>query len=175
HERLAQMKERNAHHLYVVSVDDGTERRTENFVERAFPHLSEEEVYRLIVYFDKDRFSYGSASTGIKPFSQITEHNIDPKGIYIIIDDMFASGGTGKRAAKRLKEKNAKRVEGWMSHAVTMPPQHIQGNDRQYLDAVVCLDTVPQHPDLQVEFISASANLLAAELYKTHQRLVASR
>ncbi|MEK6901052.1 MAG: hypothetical protein AABX37_01795, partial [Nanoarchaeota archaeon] len=106
HERLATMKEQNAHHLYVVSVDDGTEHRTENFVERAFPHLPEEEVYRLIVYFDKDRFSYGSAVTGIKPFSQITEHNIDPKGIYIIIDDMFASGGTGKKAAKRLKEKS---------------------------------------------------------------------
>ena len=76
HERFAHLKEQNAHHLYVVSVDDGTEHRTENFVERAFPRSSVEEVYRLIVYFGKDRFSYGNTSTGIKPFSQ---HTIDRK------------------------------------------------------------------------------------------------
>ena len=40
---------------------------------------------------------------------------------------------------------------------------------------VVCLDTVPQHTALDFEYIHASAHLLASGLYKTHQRLVASR
>ena len=62
-----------------------------------------------------------------------------------------------------------------MSHAVTMLSQHQKANDRTCIDAVVCLDTVPQHSDLNVEYINASAHLLAAELYKAHHKLVASR
>ncbi len=175
YERFMTMKGRDADHLYIVSVDDGTEDRAENFVDRAFSKLSVEEAYRRIIYFGKDRFSYGSASAGVKKFSQVTEENIDKDGTYVIIDDMLASGSTAKRVAENLKDWGAKRVEGWMSHAVTMLPQHAQANDRQYLDAAVCLDTVPQHHGLAVEFVPASAHLLAAELYKAHQKLVASR
>ncbi len=88
---------------------------------------------------------------------------------------MYSSGGTGIKAAKLFKELGAKRVEVWTSHAVTMPTSYTKSNDRGYVDKVVCLDTVPQNPELDVEYIKASADLLAAEVYKAHQKLVASR
>ncbi len=77
--------------------------------------------------------------------------------------------------AKIFKGLGIRKVEVWASHAVTMPSQHGKANQREYIDKVVCLDTIPQHPALDVEYIEASANLLAAELYKTHQKLVALR
>ncbi|MBI2668302.1 ribose-phosphate pyrophosphokinase [Candidatus Woesearchaeota archaeon] len=176
HELIVRLKEQqSAQHLYFVSVDDGTEHRVENVVDRAFPKIPSEEAYALLAYFEKDRFSYDGATSRFKPFSPIKESNIDKEGTYIIIDDMFASGSTAMKAAKIFKEHGAKQVVGWMSHAVTTPLQHRTANDRKYLDKVVCLDTVPQHPDLNVEYIKASADLLAAELYKAHQKLVASR
>lgn len=174
-ERFVRLKEQNAQHLYVASVDDGTEHRVENFLERSFSRLSTEEAYGLIAYFDKDRVGYQETTTRFKPFSRINEQNIDPEGVFIILDDMFASGGTGDTVAKILKNHGAKRVEVWTSHAVTMPVQHAKANNREYIDAVVCLDTVPQHLDLHIEYMKASADLLAAELYKAHQKLVASR
>ena len=175
HERLNQLKTENPDHLYLVSVDDGTERRTENFTERAFAELPPEEAYSKIIYFDKDRVTLDSAVTGFKHFSQINESNIDSEGTYVLIDDMYASGGTTDKVAKVLKAFGAKRVEAWVSHAVTMPLQHEKANKRDSIDQVVCLDTVPQHPGLDAEYIKASADLLAAELYKTHHRLLASR
>jgi len=48
-------------------------------------------------------------------------------------------------------------------------------NDRSVIDKVVCLNTVPQLPELKVEYIPASANLLAAEVYKVHRKLAESR
>jgi phosphoribosylpyrophosphate synthetase len=175
HERFIGLKGQNAQHLYLISVDDGTERRVENFTERVFPKLPPEEVYALIAYMEKDRLAYEQASTRFKQFSQINEQNIDPQGIYIALDDMFASGGTGMKVAKIFKELGAKRVELWTSHAVTMPPQYHHANDRSCIDKVVSLDTVPQDAALDVEYINASADLLAAELYKAHQKLAASR
>jgi len=175
HERFAELKKEYGEHLYIVSVDNGTERRVENFADRAFAELPPEDVYARVIYFYKGRPSYLISSMGIKNFSQINEKNIDKEGLYIIIDDMYASGSSANKVAHFLKEKGAKRVEVWVSHAVTMPIQQEKANNRDYIDKVVCLDTVPQHPDLDVEYIKASADLLAAELYKTHQKLVASR
>ncbi len=175
HERLEQLKSRDAQHLYSVSVDDGTEQRVENFMDRGFPNYSQEKVYSRLAYLEKDRISYSQAPTGFKPFSQINEKNIDPEGTFIIIDDMFASGGTSLKAASIFKELGCKRVEVWTSHAVTMPEQYEKANDRGVVDLVVCLDTIPQPDALRVEFVPASANLLASELYKTHQKLVAMR
>src|SRR3989344_2485984 len=172
-QRYETLKRQNGSHLYVVSVDSGTEKRAENFVDRANPELSILEVYAQIAYFDKDRFSYDQATTVFKPFSLINESNIDPEGTYILIDDMFASGTTVNKVAKCLKGLGAKRVEAWTSHAVTMPQQLKEANDHSYVDHIVCLDTVPPHPELKMEYIKASADLLAAELYKAHQRLIA--
>ncbi|MEK6846497.1 MAG: phosphoribosyltransferase family protein [Nanoarchaeota archaeon] len=174
-ERFNQLKPLNKEHLYVVSVDDGTEKRAENFVERAFPELSPEDVYSLMAYFDKDRVSYEQASTKFKPFSQVNENSFDKEGTYVIIDDMFSSGGTANKVAKILKGQGAKKVEVWTSHAVTMPAQYGKANDRTYIDEVVCLDTVAQHSDLKISYLKASADLLASELYKTHHRLITSR
>ena len=173
--RYESLKKEQCTHLYLVSVDSGTEKRAENFVDRANPELTILQVYSLIAYFGKDRTSYDRAEAGFKPFSLINEANIDQEGTYIIIDDMFASGSTAKNVAKILKELGAKRVEAWTSHAVTMSHQLKEANDRSSIDHVVSLDTVPQHPELQVEYIKASADLLAAELYKAHQRLIAQR
>lgn len=174
-ERFKKLKEDNSAHFYLVSVDDGTEGRTENFAERGFFEFSPEEVYATIVYFDKDRVSYTDATTKFKQFSQINEANFDREGTYIIIDDMFASGGTANKVAKILKNLGVSRVEVWTTHAVTIPSQYAKANERKYIDQVVCLDTVPQDGALNVEYIPASADLLAAELYKVHQKLVASR
>ncbi len=173
-ERLKGLKESCTGHLYVVSVDAGTEPRAENFAERAFPEFDVQKVYARVAYFDKSRISYSQSIVKFKPFSQISEINIDAEGTYIIIDDMVASLRTAADAAKILKEKGAKRVEVWTSHAVTMPFQHKEANDRTCIDKVVCLDTVPQHPNLNIEYIPASADLLAAELYKVHQKLNAT-
>ncbi|MBS3165920.1 hypothetical protein J4444_02250 [Candidatus Woesearchaeota archaeon] len=174
-ERFAQLKKDNPDHLYVISVDDGTETKTENFVERAFPELPPEEVYARIAYLDKERINYRDTKTSFKAFSRINEGNIDSHGTFIIIDDMYASSDTANKAARIFKEHGARRVEVWTSHPVTMPMQHGKANDRNYIDKVVCLNTVPQHPNLQIECIPASADLLAAGLYKAHQKLVASR
>ena len=173
---FAQMKEKHAGHIYIVAVDDGTEKRCENFLERAFSEISyEEELYKLICYFGGDRVSYEDKKIFSKSFSQIKQHNIDPQGVYILLDDMYASGGTGNNIAKRLKEWKAFRVELWTSHAVTMPVQYAKANDRSSIDNVVCLDTVPQNPTLNIEYIQASAYLLAAELYKVHKKLASTR
>ncbi|MBI2662444.1 ribose-phosphate pyrophosphokinase [Candidatus Woesearchaeota archaeon] len=161
--------------LYFVSLDNGTEKRVENFVERAYPDLSIAEVYARIAYFDKDRVAYENSTAAFKNFSIINENNFDPNGVYIQIDDMLASGGTSNKVAKVLKESKAKRVELWASHAVTTSEQIKNANDRSYIDHIVSLDTIPQHPDLNLEYISASAHLLSGELYKAHQRLTASR
>ncbi len=174
-ERFDQMKQRYGQRVSVISVDDGTERRAENFTERAYRNSPSEEVYQKLAYLDKDRIGYEHAPTRFKQFSQINERNIDPEGVYIIIDDMFASGSTSNTAAQIFKSASAKRVEVWTSHAVTMPVQQSKANDRSHIDKVVCLDTVPQHPSLEVEYIPASADLLAAELYKAHQKLMALR
>lgn len=174
-ERLKQLDKENKGHLYVVSVDAGTEFRVENFAERAFQDFNVQKVYALVAYFDKSRISYNHSIMKFKPFSQINEENIDAEGTYVIIDDMVASLKTAADAAKILKGKKAKRVEVWTSHAVTMPFQHKGVNDRTYVDKVVCLDTIPQHPNLNIEYIPASADLLAAELYKVHQKLNAQQ
>lgn len=174
-ERLKGIAENCKSHLYVVSIDAGTELRAENFTERAFQEVNVQQVYAKLAYFDKFRITYNQSVMKFKPFSQINEENVDPEGIYIIIDDMVASLKSAADAAKILKEKGAKRVEVWTSHAVTMPFQHKGANDRTYVDKVVCLDTIPQHPQLAVEYIPASADLLAAELYKVHQKLSAQQ
>ncbi|MEK6969746.1 MAG: hypothetical protein AABW48_04935 [Nanoarchaeota archaeon] len=174
-ERLKKLAEDCKDNLYIVSVDAGTELRVENFAERAFQECNVQQVYAMVAYFDKSRISYDQSVMKFKPFSQINEENVNPKGTYIIIDDMVASLRTAADVAKILKEKGAKRVEVWTSHAVTMPFQHKAANDRTYIDNVVCLDTIPQHPQLNIEYIPASADLLAAELYKVHQKLSAQQ
>ncbi|MDO8656476.1 MAG: ribose-phosphate pyrophosphokinase-like domain-containing protein [Nanoarchaeota archaeon] len=174
-ERFAKMKEQKTPHLYLISVDDGTERRVENFIERAYLKLPPEEVYALLGYMGKDRISYEHALSRFKSFSKINESNIDKDGTYIMIDDMYASGKTTSVVAKIFKDLGAQRVEVWTSHAVTMPMQYATANDRTSIDKVVSLDTVPQDSRLNIEYISSSADLLAAELYKTHQKLVALR
>ncbi|MBT6402165.1 ribose-phosphate pyrophosphokinase, partial [Candidatus Woesearchaeota archaeon] len=175
-EKFANLRKRNKrNNVYCVSVDDGTEKRTENFMERAYPDLEPEELYSMIAFLDKDRVSYGNSLAAFKHFSQINENNIDKEGTYVIIDDMFVSARTANDVSKILKQLGANRVEVWTSHPVTSLKQHKTANDRTYIDHVVCLDTIPQSPDLNIEYINASADLLAAELYKSHQKLVASR
>lgn len=175
HERLTSLEKEFKGHTYFISVDDGAEHRTENFCERAHPEMNPETVYAQIAYLDKFRVSYEEAIVQFKPFSEINEKTIDKEGIYIILDDMIFTVGTASRAARIFKSLGVKRVEVWASHAVSMPSQHEKANNREYIDRIVCLDTIPQHPALDIEYIEASANLLAAELYKTHQKLVASR
>ncbi|MBI2152035.1 ribose-phosphate pyrophosphokinase-like domain-containing protein [Candidatus Woesearchaeota archaeon] len=165
-ERFLSMKESHKGHFYVISVDDGTEHRVENFVERAFTELSTEDAYSLIAYKDKTRSTYIDSSSKFKDFSQIREDNIDPKGVYIIIDDMCSSSKTSEKGAK---------VELWTTHAVTMPEQYEKANKRDYITKIVCLDTVPQRPELNIEFIKSSAYLLAAQLYKVHAKLEGAR
>jgi phosphoribosylpyrophosphate synthetase len=168
-ERFTKMKKSNPN-MYVVSVDSGVEGRAEYFVDRAFSEL--EDPYSRLVYFDKDRRSYDNSLANFKPFSRIKANNIDPNGTYIIMDDMFASGTTAFKDAKILKENGAKRVEVWTSHAVTSHRQVTKASTViEFIDKIVCLDTVPQTPKLDIEYIPASAHLLAAELYKSHEAL----
>ncbi|MFH0701451.1 MAG: hypothetical protein V2A62_03365 [Candidatus Woesearchaeota archaeon] len=80
--------------------------------------------------------------------------------------------------AKILKGLGAKRVEARITHAVTMPEQYPEANNRTYLDAVKCLDTVPHSPEngiYNVDFIKATPDLVTADLYKVHQKLVGLR
>jgi len=169
------LREEYGDHLYVVSVDDGTERRAENFAERAFSDLPTELAYTKLVYFEKDRGTYQMSTQKFKPFSAIKEDNVDPQGVYVIIDDMYSSGKTVNTVAKILKDLGAKRVEARITHAVTVPEQYQEANQRTFLDRVVCLDTVPHTEGLQVEYIPATSDLVAADLYKIHQKLVAGR
>ena len=134
------------------------------------------EFFRLIAYFGKGRDTYGDPSrVFFKPFSQIQADTVDSQGLFVVLDDMYASGSTAAGVAKILKANGAHQIEVWTSHPVTMPQQHAKANDRSAIDRVVCLDTVPQPVELQVEIIPASAYLLAAEVYKAHERLVGSR
>jgi len=171
-ERFDLLRKQYGDHLYIVSVDSGTEKRTENFTERAFQDLPPQVAYSRLAYLFKDRIAYGNSKSGFKQFSQINEKNIDPEGVYIMIDDMFFTGGSANAVAEKLKKFGAKRVEAWNTHLVAMPLFYEKVNNRQFLDALVFLDTVPQSPELQVEFIPASAHLLAAELYKAHNKFV---
>ena len=127
------------------------------------------------MYFDKKRIALDKSEYRIKDFSRIKKKNIDKKGVYIIIDDMYASGGTILDVAKLLKEWGAFRVEGWTTHAVTCQSQYEDANNRQCLDDLVCGDTVLRRNGLNVTYIPVSAALLAAEIYKAHNRLATSR
>jgi phosphoribosylpyrophosphate synthetase len=167
-ERFVQIKKENSH-LYLVSADSGVEKRAEYFVDRAFPELDLPHI--KLAYFGKDRGSYARSSAEFKSYSRINETNIDTEGTYIIIDDMFASGGTANKRAKILKDNGAKRVEVWTSHAVTSQEQVEKAMALKFIDKIVCLDTVQQDPRLGIEYINASADLLAAELYKCHEAL----
>tara|TARA_Y100000310_G_scaffold242934_1_gene247230 strand:- start:25918 stop:27120 length:1203 start_codon:yes stop_codon:yes gene_type:complete len=173
-ELFAKLKLEHSDHLYGVSLDDGTERRSENFIERAHPELEPHDVYKLLAYLEKFRKSYDETIIRFKRFSEINDSNIDKDGVYVGIDDMWASGGTGDGVAKKFKKKKAKRFELWVSHAVTTEQQVEKANGRENIDLVRCLDTVPVANGLNVEVIKASSHFLAAELYKSHQRLITS-
>ncbi len=129
----------------------------------------------MLAYLDKYRVSYNQKTSRFKEFSQINERNIDKEGTYVIIDDMYSTGGSAGSVAILLKKLGAKRVEVWTTHPVTMPEHYEKANNRKNIDLVVSLNTVPQSPDLNVEYINDTAYLLAAELYKAHQKLVALR
>jgi len=163
--------------LYTVSVDDGTESRTENFSERAFSDLDPGELFALVAYLGKGRDSFGDpTNSSFKHFSQINESNIDPKGIFIMADDMIASGGTADKSAALIKKGSSRaKVELWVSHPVIVGEQIPRVNELPTIDKIVCLDTVPQFPNLNVEIIPASAYFLAGMIYKTHQKLVTTR
>ena len=177
-ERLAKMREQGKS-VYLISVDDGTERRAENFTERALLELPPEEAYLRLAYLYKDRSTIDTHSMGFKPFSRINQGNVPP-GIYVCIDDMISSGGTGNDAGKLIKTHQPEaRVELWVSHSVSMPADYGKVRALTHVDRIVSLDTVPQRAGkedgLNVEIIPASAHLLASELYKAHAKLVASR
>ncbi|MBU0460504.1 MAG: hypothetical protein KKH52_04335 [Nanoarchaeota archaeon] len=170
---LEELKE-SGKNIHIVIVDDGTEPRGENFADRAFPELPPEEFYSIVVYLGKGRPSLtGETKPYIKPFTQARID--DPDGIYVLPDDMSASTGTCQQVAKMIKKAGGGCVEVWTTHAVTMPSQYEKANDRKYIDRIRCLDTVPQSENLDMEFIKASGYLLSSEVYKVHQRLVASR
>jgi phosphoribosylpyrophosphate synthetase len=172
------LKKKHNGHLYGVSLDGGAERRSENFIERTHPELEPHQFYQLLAYLDKVRISYEEKVVRFKSFSAIhngtieEEANIDPEGVYVGFDDMWASGSTADEGAKLFKDKGAKRFELFVSHAITMEEQVTKANGRKNIDKVTCLDTVPVHKDLNVEVIPASAQFLAAELYKAHQKLI---
>jgi len=174
-ELFCELKNKYHDHIYGVSLDDGTETRSEKFIERAYPELSPMEAYALLGYMEKFRFSYDQTEIRFKHFSAINENNIDTEGRFHGIDDMWASGGTGDEVAKIYKALGATHFELWVSHAVTVASQIKKSNARSNVDRILALDTVPQNKELNVEYIQASAPLLAAELYKSHQKLVASR
>ncbi|MBI5332400.1 MAG: ribose-phosphate pyrophosphokinase [Candidatus Aenigmarchaeota archaeon] len=175
HKRFEEMKKEYGNRLYLVSVDDGTEGRVENFVDRCFAELQPKEYYARVMYFDKRRVALDKSEYKVKPFSKINRKNVDKEGIYIIIDDMYASGGTACDVGEILKKAGANRVEVWTSHVVTTPRQYEKSNNRPYIDALVCIDTVPRNDGLKVEYIPASTALLASEIYKAHQKLVNER
>ena len=173
HNRFEVLK-KSGKNIYIVIVDDGTEPRGENFADRAYPDLKPEEFYAKVVYFGKGRPSLtGETLPYLKHFSKAPIN--DSEGIYILPDDMSASTGTAQEVAKVIKRAGGGQVEVWTTHAVTMPVQLTKANDREYINKIVCLDTVPQTKELNMEFIPATSHLLSAELYKLHQRLVASR
>lgn len=171
--RFKRLKEQDDNVTYLVSLDDGTENRCENFTNRAFENL--ENPYEMLAYILKERFSYDSSRVQFKPFSMINQTNIDPNGKYILLDDMFASGGSVNKVASMLKSYGAKYVEAWVAHGVTAPSQVKKAKSMTSVDKVVCLDTVIQTPELGFDYIHASADLLAAELYKVHQKFLSSR
>lgn len=173
-ERFTTLRKEKNGHLYVVAVDDGAERRVENFVERAFPEMDPEEFYGLVLYFGKRRESYTDSKSRLKTFSQMTEGNLDPEGTYIIPDDMVASGGTARKTAQYIKTHGGSNthVELWTTHAVTMSSQYKAANDSNGINHILCLDSVPQSPNLNIEYIPASADLLASGLYKAHCKLL---
>lgn len=172
-ERFSRLKAEHPDHIYVISVDDGTEPRTSNFVDRGFPEL--EDPYVRLAYLGKGRDGYELKHIFFKNFSRIKEDNIDPKGIYIIIDDMYASGGTADDVGKLFKKYGAKCVEAWTTHAVTSKEQRKKATEREGLDRVVCMNTIKQDPVLGFEYSEASEDLLSAELFKEHESVLAMR
>ena len=171
--RFKQLQEQDEDKIYIVSLDDGTENRCENFTNRAYEN--KENPYEMLVYILKERLSYESSRIAFKSFSMINEDNIDKEGRYILLDDMFASGGSVDKVSTMLKSYGAKYIEAWVVHAVTAPSQIEKVKRMNRVDKIVCLDTVIQDPELGFEYIHASADLLAAELYKVHQKFLSNR
>ncbi|MBW2965273.1 ribose-phosphate pyrophosphokinase-like domain-containing protein [Candidatus Woesearchaeota archaeon] len=161
--------------LYVVSADDGAETRVERFLVYCKMFVQQELGWQNIGYRDKFRATIEKAIATFKPFSLVNLSNVDPDGIYIVPDDMFDSGGTCDDIAKSLKDAGAKRVEAWITHPLAPDREKVKG--LSYIDKIVALDTILHHnpEELNIHYIRASADLLAAQLYKEHMRLEADR
>ena len=66
----------------------------------------------------------------------------------ILVDDMIDTGGTLCKAAEALKERGAKRVFAYATHAVFsgLAAQHLASDA---IDEIVVTDTVPLSPEMQ--------------------------
>lgn len=181
-EHYRQMKEKDAYkgkQVYFISPDGGAEMRVERFIAYAqafVDDLPPEEVeWDYMGYRDKSRATIEGSAATFKHFSGVNLENIDPDGVYIILDDMLSSGGTAEKLASALKKEGAGCVELWCSHAVA--PERDKVMKLEALDKIVVLDTIlhDNPEELKLEYIEASADILAAELYKAHMRLEEAR
>jgi len=152
-----------------ISLDDGTERRTEQFL------INSGLSWDYLMYMTKLRDSMNHPIFSIKSFSRINEDNLNKDAVYILIDDMIDSGGSAEGVAKSLKEKGVKHVELWCTHAVA--PLRVKVENLKYLDKIVTLNTIlhDNPEELNIEYLSVSSHLLAAEIFKAHMRLEEER
>ncbi|MBS3134908.1 ribose-phosphate pyrophosphokinase [Candidatus Woesearchaeota archaeon] len=152
-----------------ISLDGGTERRTEQFL------INGGLGWDDIMYMVKLRDSLGKPIFSIKGFSKINESSLDKNSVYILPDDIIDSGGSAEGVARLLKSKGVKQVELWCTHAVVPDRKKIE--DLTQLDKILTLDTIlHENPEeIHIEYLNASSHLLAAEIFKAHMRLEEER
>jgi phosphoribosylpyrophosphate synthetase len=163
--------------IYFISPDDGAEKRVETFLIECKRQVDPSLSWDYLGYRNKTRETMMGQKGDFKLFSIVNEDNIDPDGVYVVIDDMLSSGSTAEDIAKTVKKygSSRNRVELWCSHPVG--PEREKLKKLKYLDSIVVLDTIIQdEPDeLRLHYLNCTHHLLAAEIYKAHMRLEAER
>ena len=118
----------------------------------------------------------GKPSFQIKGFSRINEKSEIQNAVGIALDDMVDSGGTADIGMGYLNDREwIKQGEIWCSHILAPNREKIKG--LKHINKIVALDTIlhDNPEEMNLEYIEASADLLAAELFKAHSRLEEER
>ena len=130
-----------------------------------------------VLWLDKDRIGPGNVDDA-SVLEQSPLKLGDVKGKEgIIIDDLFATGGTAEYIAKFVKENGgASRIEAWVTHTDNPFPKRY--NQLNYIDSIIALETnnqqvseahIDRYPTLF--YISGMTSLLSAALKRSNYLL----
>jgi phosphoribosylpyrophosphate synthetase len=159
------MIEKEFHDAYLIAVDNGAEKTSEDMVYRI------RGAYDKILAFTKMRTGEGQNKIiGLKSWCNPDLEKLKG-GTALIIDDMISSGSTANDTAKYVKDKySVEKVILFTAHPVCPVPEKIKIDN---LDKIYTLGTVPHRGIERLNIVEdVHPYMLAAGLYKSWSRHV---